>query len=196
MDYGVYAEGEARLGWVNGEYEVGERRKAKGEGRKGKNGGVDGNGLLEKLAGEIRKAFVKRKVEVAHLKISLEEGEVGAAKTTNHSPSTSHAPRLGVIQWVRSGIAPEFTQRFDGPVRGGRLLLNLRAEAAPEFLSQAVKKALAAVSGEAVLREVEYAAFQPSPPKPTHRLTEVGKNGETPKKKKVPAARTGKRVRA
>ena len=131
------------------------------------------------MAGEIRRAFAKRKIEVAHLKISLEEESAGAASAINHRRSTIHPPRLAAIQWVRTGSDPEFTQRLAGPVAGGRLLLNLRAEAEPEFLSQAVKGALAAARRKAAVTEVNYAAFKPSPPKPTHRLTEPARNGHS-----------------
>ena len=66
-------------------------------------GGVDGNGLLDTVAGAIRDSFVERGVEVAHLKVSLEETDGNKHSTPNTQPSTG---LLGAIQWVRTESEP------------------------------------------------------------------------------------------
>lgn len=80
---------------------------------------------------------------------------------------------LAAIQWVRNDIEPEMTRRMSDSIQEGRLLLNLRAEADPEVLTGIVKRALETLRGQAELAEKHYAAFKPSPPKPTHRVTEL-----------------------
>lgn len=171
VDYGVYADGEARLGWVNGEYRVGIAPKLKRTLKKAIE--INGSRLLETVVGAIRDSFVEHRVEVAHLKVSLEEAEGKKHPTSNVQLPTSNGQMgsLGAIQWVRTGSEPEFTQRLPGAIRAGRLLLNLRAEAEPEFLSDAVTRAIKAIGREIKVETVAYSAFKPSPPKPTHRLT-------------------------
>ena len=142
----------------------GEHRTSNIQHRRKKNGcGVDGNALLETVVGAIRESFVERGVEVAHLKVSLEEAD-------EHRTSNGKNAALGAIQWVRSGSEPEFTHRLPGPIRAGRLLLNLRAEAEPEFLSETVARAIKSIGSEIHVRQVAYSAFKPSPPQPTHRI--------------------------
>ena len=134
------------MGWLNGEYAVSPLAHF---------GEVDGNLLLGDLAERIRAAFVAKGVEVAHFKMSM-EADGG----------------LAALQWVRTDSEPEFTQRLECPVEQGRLLLNLRAEAEPEWLTSVVNEAVQAVRLTAELREVAFSAFKPSPPTPTHRVTE------------------------
>ena len=158
VDYQVYADGEARLGWVNGEYEM---KIAPALRKVWRNGvGINGNSLLSSISDSIKKAFRTRKIEVAHLKIAI-------------LPEGDGAGEIGAIQWVETRNEPEFTRRLSEPFTGGTLLLNLRAEAAPEVLSAVVEDAFASVSGQVRMKRREYAAFKPSPPKPTHRLTEM-----------------------
>lgn len=87
VDYEVYAEGEARLGWVNGEYAVGLDRAL----RKGAKGvtAINGNRLLEMIAGSIRESFRADGIEVAHLKISL-EAEGGGENIQRPSSNIQH----------------------------------------------------------------------------------------------------------
>ena len=158
MDYQVYADGEARLGWVNGEYET---KIAPALRKAWKNGvGIHGDLLLSSLAKSVKMAFRARKIEVAHLKIAI-------------LPEGDGAGENGAIQWVETRSEPEFTRRLSEPFTGGTLLLNLRVEAAPDVLSAVVEGAFESVSGQVRVKRREYAAFKPSPPKPTHRLTET-----------------------
>lgn len=159
VDYAVYADGEALLGWVNGEYLISINATLSPKSSTPIQ--VDGNQVLKTIAASIRDTFVTGGVEVAHLKMSLKEMD------------GEETDMLGTIQWVRSDSEPEFTQRLPEPLRTGRLLLNLRAEADPEFLSEAIERAIAATGPQLAVRKVHYSAFKPAPPSPTHRMRNV-----------------------
>lgn len=172
VDYKTYAEGEARLGWVNGEYDVRAmaplRRPSK------ETADINGNKLLETVARAIKASFETEGIEVAHLKISL-KGAAAEHPTSNtqHPLSNEEDGALAAIQWVRVGSEPEFTLRLEKLITRGHMLLNLRAEAKPEVLTAIVDQALATVKSQALLHKRVYAAFKPAPPKPTHRVEEL-----------------------
>ncbi len=64
--------------------------------------------------------------------------------------------------------------RLEDQVESGQLIINLRAEAAPDVLGTAVREGLAATAGrcatvKATLDHLEH--FRPGKPMPTHRFT-------------------------
>lgn len=150
VDYEVYAEGEARLGWLNGTVEL----SASGE--------FDGNATLRALARRIQELLDAEHAEIAHLKMTL-------------SPDEGLGD-LAVVNLVRNDFVPELGLELPGPVRGGQLIINCRAETAPETLHATVTRALADV-GRAQpglslrLEHVEH--FRPGRPQPTHRLARL-----------------------
>jgi G3E family GTPase len=156
VDYQVYADGEARLGWVNGEYEIvlapALRRAPKDS------VAIRGNRLLEMVVEPIKNVFREKGIEVAHLKIAL-------------MASSTDAQELAAIQWVRTSAKPEITRSLAEPFTTGRMLLNLRAEADPNVLTAIIEKALQSIADQVQIRKREYAAFKPAPPNPTHRMT-------------------------
>jgi G3E family GTPase len=147
IDYVRYGVGEALMGWYNAKVEVGTKNEA----------AVDGNTLLLTLAVGIQKALEKVGAEIGHFKMSL---------------SDSHGA-LGVVNVVRNGDAAELSRRLPERVIGGELLINLRAEAAPDVLEKIVAAQVANLGKKIPLRWVEQAAFRPGQPKPTHRVTKL-----------------------
>ncbi|HEY5915300.1 MAG TPA: GTP-binding protein [Verrucomicrobiae bacterium] len=151
VDYSVYADGEALLGWLNCTVQLSAES------------GFDANKYLELLAGEVQARLNAANTEVAHLKMTL-------------SPASALG-EIGVINLVRSDVVPELSLHLDEPVESGQLIINLRAEAAPEVLGTAVREGLKAAAGrftalEATLEHLE--SFRPGKPVPTHRFTETG----------------------
>jgi Ni2+-binding GTPase involved in maturation of urease and hydrogenase len=147
VDYEIYAEGEALLGWLNCTVKVSAPK------------GVDGNVLLQQLAGAIQRRLAKREAEVAHLKMTLspDEGLGGIA----------------VINLVRNDFVPELSQELSDLVEGGQIIINLRAEAAPDDLLQAVNESLTEISQartDLLLRLEHLEHFRPGKPQPTHRI--------------------------
>jgi G3E family GTPase len=148
VDYQVYAEGEALLGWLNATVQLSAKK------------GFDSGRYLERLAVEIQARLRARQAEVAHLKMTL-------------SPDASLTGEIAAVNLVRNDFVPELSYRLEEPVKSGQLIVNLRAEAAPDVLGTAVREGLAAtarkVEGlQATLDHLEH--FRPGKPTPTHRL--------------------------
>lgn len=151
IDYQTYGDGEALLGWLNATIEI----EATGDGE------FDGNDLLQRLAPALREhlAASDAAAEIAHLKMTL---------TPIGDPN-----EIAAINLVRDDSQPELSHRLIDPLDDGELLLNIRAEAAPEHLDSAVSAALAEVlSGQTGLihRITHSEHFRPGMPTPTHRI--------------------------
>jgi Ni2+-binding GTPase involved in maturation of urease and hydrogenase len=146
VDYRVYAEGEALLGWLNATVQLAAQP------------GFDTGIVLKALAGDIQRRLAD--TEIAHLKMTLSpEGGLGD---------------IAAINLVRSDFVPELGLTLEEHVARGQMIINLRAEADPETLHEAVCGAVASLGGcwpglEAQLDHIEF--FRPGAPKPTHRDT-------------------------
>jgi hypothetical protein len=152
VDYDVYAEGEALLGWLNATVRVAAVD------------GVDADGLLESLAVALHGGLKARGAEVAHLKMTL-------------SPDDSLSGEVAVVNLVRNDFVPELSQRLDDDITGAQIIINLRAEASPECLEHELRLALApdrAPSAAAVLVIEHLEFFRPGRPEPTHRDVVAG----------------------
>jgi G3E family GTPase len=150
VDYQVYAEGEALLGWLNCTVQLAAEKA------------FDADKFLSELARDIQKRL--RGAEVAHLKMTL-------------SPDAGLG-EIGVVNLVRNDFVPELAFTLDEPVGSGQLIINLRAEAAPDVLGAAVRDALDATARtfstlRTTLDHLEH--FRPGKPTPTHRFAGVDK---------------------
>jgi len=150
VDYEIYAEGEALLGWLNCTL----RLKA--------DHALDGNSFLQVLATEIQRRLNRAGAEVAHLKMTLDaDNELGD---------------VAVVNLVRNDFVPEISQWLQDAFASGELTINLRAETAPEVLRDRVKGAveaclLAHAGLAATWEHLEH--FRPGKPQPTHRVSSV-----------------------
>jgi G3E family GTPase len=150
VDYQTYAQGEALLGWLNGTAQLAAETA------------FEADQFLRQLAAEVQRRLQAQQAEVAHLKITLSpEAGLGG---------------LAVVSLVRSDFVPELSMPLEEPVQRGQLIINLRAEAAPEVLAAAVRAALAAAAGpfptlRATLEHLEH--FRPGQPRPTHRFAKA-----------------------
>jgi G3E family GTPase len=150
VDYKIYADGEALLGWLNCTVQL-LATKA-----------FDSDTFLKQLAGEVQKRLQAQKAEIAHLKMTL-------------SPEAGLGD-IAVVNLVRTDFVPELSLQLEEPVRSAQLIINLRAEAAPDVLGTTVREALAAAAGafptlQATLDHLEH--FRPGKPTPTHRFKRV-----------------------
>ncbi len=148
VDYQVYAEGEALLGWLNCTVEIFAEDA------------FDGNSLLLSLALDLQERLKVERAEIAHLKMTLTPDE---------------GTDIAVVNAVRNDTPAEPSHRLQDTLQAGQLILNLRAEAHPDILRSAVVDALgAAVAATAIRTRIEHMEhFQPAPPTPTHRLAAV-----------------------
>lgn len=148
VDYQVYAEGEAMLGWLNCTVHLAAELA------------FDADQLLTRLAGEVQQRLQARKAEIAHLKMSLaRRSELGGG--------------IAGVNLVRNDFVPQPSFTLAGPVTDGQLIINLRAEAAPDVLGTVVREALAAVAKACPALQVtmdHLEQFRPGKPTPTHRL--------------------------
>lgn len=150
LDYEVYADGEALLGWLNATVTLLAEEE------------FDANDFLKALATDVQQRL--QGAEVAHFKMTF-------------SPDNGVAGELASINLVRSDYVPELGMELDEPTNGGQLIVNLRAEGEPEHLIRAVTEGLQQVSREfptlsATVDHEEH--FRPGKPTPTHR------DGEAP----------------
>jgi G3E family GTPase len=145
IDYDIYAEGEALLGWLNCTVNVSGRR-------------FDGNAWLERVVSGIQQRLRIEGIEIAHLKATL--------------TSPDAADELAVVQAAGSDEPVDRRYGLDAPIESGELVVNLRAEGDPEILNRATRESIAAVAQAASLVAViaHEEHFRPSRPVPTHRV--------------------------
>ena len=147
VDYETYAEGEALLGWLNATARISGWTS------------WDGNQLLKELAETLRQRFSLAGAEVAHLKMTLSpEGGLES---------------IAVVNLVRNDYVPELSLELSAPIRAGQLIINARAELAPEAMHQAIVQSVTEISSrhpglEIRLEHEEH--FRPGKPQPTHRV--------------------------
>jgi len=150
VDYEVYADGEALLGWLNCTVAMAGATD------------FDGNAVLRLLARRMQELLNADGAEIAHLKMTLSPGE-GLGD-------------LGVINVVRNDFVPELSLELPDVIHTGQLIINCRAEAAPEALLTALRQALADTaprfSGLALGLE-HSECFRPGKPQPTHRIANL-----------------------
>ena len=147
VDYAIYGQGEALLGWLNATAHFAAVAP------------LDGNGLLTRLAGAVQERLGQLGAEIAHLKMTLDPDD-GLGD-------------LAVVNLVRNDFVAELSQELHGPAQAGEIVINLRAEAPPEALRDAVRDAVAACESAlcgGVLRLDHLECFRPGQPQPTHRV--------------------------
>lgn len=144
IDYDVYAEGEAELGWLNSSVRVEAERP------------FSLDELLLDVVGRLQDSLSGSGQEIAHLKaIGLWEGA------------------FGVANLVSSATAPELSLASQARVPEADVIVNARVAADPAFLDQEVRRVLAAACAARAAR-VEFhtmQSFRPGRPQPTHRYS-------------------------
>jgi len=148
VDYQVYAEGEALLGWLNGTVRLSSQSP------------WDGNGVLRELAQNVQTRLNQSGAEVAHLKMTL-------------SPDEGLGD-IAVVNLVRNDFVPELGLELPGPIESGQVIINVRAESAPEEIYGAVAGGLADLAArhpQLQVRLEHEEHFRPGKPQPTHRET-------------------------
>ncbi len=141
VDYDLYAEGEAELGWLNLAFDLAAARPFAAE-------------VLVRDAVTALQRDLQGRGEVAHAKVLFESN--GATVIANH---------------VGGGTSVRVSRPGALLASTGRLVVNARVHLAPELLRAAADRALAEVLAAhgAVATLIEAAQFRPGRPVPTHR---------------------------
>lgn len=147
IDYNLYAEGEAKLAWMNLLGDLSTNQE------------IDPYEWTQRLLNKLNSHFKREKMAIAHLKIHIgfEEGFVKASM-------------------VQTDDQPTFTEQNVNKGKNFRVVLNIRIEASPAILNLVVADTLGALNKEFETNwnETYNECFSPLPPKPVHRLSEVG----------------------
>jgi Ni2+-binding GTPase involved in maturation of urease and hydrogenase len=149
IDYKIYGEGEALLGWLNATVRLAPEAEGPA---------FDGNAWLRDLASRIEAGLETQGIEIAHLKMTLSPGDEGSD--------------LAVLNQVRNEQGAELSHELTDEVEAAELILNLRAEGDPALLQQTAMRAIeeAAAAKGLTFRIVHEEHFRPGQPNPTWRL--------------------------
>ena len=145
MDYARYGKGEALLGWLNATIAFDGQRK------------IEGAALLHTLVHAVTEGLQREGISIAHFKMILHADDGSSLR----------------VQVTRDGEKPQFAGGLDAETRGGKLLINLRAEGDPELLAATVREGLGRTLEEVPHTVEAFAHFRPGQPRPTHRVAEL-----------------------
>lgn len=143
IDYDIYAEGEAELGWLNSTFELSAANV------------FDLDQLMRGLIKQLASELESRAAEIAHLKIiGLEEG--GA---------------FAVANVVSSGGLAELSVESKAQLKQVNLIVNARVSHDPKELQQIVEKVVQSITKKAAIQATLNTSQQlrPGRPTPTHR---------------------------
>lgn len=144
VDYNLYAEGEAVMGWLNCTLEFTGAKK------------TDWDDFSLNLLRQLNRRFENEKVTVAHLKILLEAGDRYLVGNLTGTAETITL-RGNVGKTVQSAM-----------------ILNARVEIRPDLLEKIVREEISDSTqhiGE--VKTVAWRCFSPGPPKPNFRFDHV-----------------------
>ena len=147
VDYELYAEGEALLGWLNATLQMSSTEC------------FDANDALTTLAKNVQRRLCSSASEIAHFKMTF-------------SPDSGLGD-IAVINLVRNDFVPELSIHLEHPADSGQVIINLRAEEDPERLASALIEAVSELSTQipGMKAELEHLEkFRPGKPTPTHRV--------------------------
>jgi hypothetical protein len=147
VDYDIYAEGEAELGWLNCTVRL-------------SGGKFELDVIVKELVERIANACSIVDAEPAHLKI------------LGHSKAEQGGDATAIANLVGSGIGVELSLASHATVDSAVLTVNARVAIAPETLTEIVASEAAALAEDHQLKhEVrEMQSFRPGRPVPTHRM--------------------------
>lgn len=145
VDYEIYAEGEAELGWLNCAVAA-EMQDEK----------FDLDQLVLEMVSRVGRRLDKSGCEVAHLKV--------LGQTLNEA---------SVANLVESGDEAQLSLASEIKTAASDLLVNARVAASPEELEAIVREVTAELSAELSVSMTvgNMQAFRPAKPEPTHRAT-------------------------
>jgi hypothetical protein len=147
VDYDVYADGEAALGWLNARADLHAPE------------GADWQALACGLVESLGDVFRRRNAEIAHLKVFL-----GTADGALVSSLTSSS---GKPSMLLNGTPSRAS-------KDAELILNARVHLDPEVLRSDVEERIGKLARQGLSVQVrQLEAFRPKRPQPTHRYDQI-----------------------
>ncbi|MEI6518920.1 MAG: GTP-binding protein [bacterium] len=145
VDYNVYAEGEAILGWLNASAKVTAATKA------------DWKEFSLDLLNKIQQVAASQEADIAHVKLSLT------------APTGQYVANL-----TSTTGTPAIRGEITGNPQVATLVINARVEMTPEKLQAIIEDTLNKKSNENLAIQIEtIRSLSPGRPTPTHRYTSV-----------------------
>lgn len=157
VDYDVYANGEAVLGWLNGTVRITGAE-------------TDWDCFVKIFLTELSKEFDARKWSVGHVKAIANKQRF----TVNKLQSVLTKNANFVVGNLTGSIQTLSIRGSVGSCESINLTINARVETLPEELDKVVREALCAVTQKKYnVEELAWKTLQPGRPEPTHRFCEV-----------------------
>jgi len=146
LDYDIYAEGEAELGWLNSSLRVAAEQA------------FSLDELLVEIVEQLRRRLAERHAETAHLKV------IGLADGA-----------YGVVNLVSSDSPPVLSLASDCRAKQADVIVNARVATDPAVLKDDVHEVVESVCRESGItaRFRQTQSFRPGRPVPTHRFAEA-----------------------
>ena len=150
IDYDVYAEGEAELAWFDGRFEISAPYP------------IEMDKALMKLGSLLREQLSAAKLQIAHVKLLLQEGE-----------------HISSVSIPRSGQLPELSRAADAWASSLDLIVNARVAARPDQLQTITEDCLQTwtESERISIARRSISAFSPSRPVPTYQIRFANSDG-------------------
>jgi len=152
IDYEIYAQGEAELGWVNCTFElsVGDEPSPQP-----KRSPLTLDGLLVEFVSRVQAALADSGAEIAHFKVLAQSGDETA-----------------IANLVDSEADVELSRASGAAFTTATVIVNARVATSPQRLSDVVRDQMVSLASEHGFRAevARLQSFRPSPPVPTHRM--------------------------
>jgi Ni2+-binding GTPase involved in maturation of urease and hydrogenase len=196
MDYELYAEGEALLGWLNCTVELSIVNRSidiplspsPGSPGEGWGGGLDAPRTLAGTpsltlprstgGGDNRdhcidgNELLRDLANQINRRLQQANAEIAHLKMTL-TPGGA-ASDLAVLNLTRNDQIPEMSHTLVAPIDSGELIVNLRAEANPQILKEIVTASLQSLERDGLRLRIEHLEhFRPGKPQPTHRYAQA-----------------------
>lgn len=155
MDYDIYAEGEAELGWLNCTIAVQTLAAARGGSQP-----IDVDRFLADFVERLATACLASDAEPAHLKVLATAATAGGGTAA------------AIVNWVCSDTPPEISVPSGASADAVELTVNARVALDPDVLADLVRTVAveAAKAWELKAEVSDMQNFRPGRPMPTHRL--------------------------
>jgi 50S ribosomal subunit-associated GTPase HflX len=156
VDYDVYADGEAELGWLNATVKF----QAAGDAAVDSSAASEMSGfsldaLATEIVEELRQQFQQLDAEPGHLKVLCNSGD-----------------DVSVANLIDSESPTVLSVASDAHVTAARAIINARVRLSPDELKRKVNEVIRSIADrvKATTQTLQMESFRPGRPTPTHRV--------------------------